>query len=538
MLETPVGPGVVGSGSVGPTDSWWRGERALDVAAIAGPCLLALVLTVIELSTRSLWLDEGATVAIASQHGSALWHAIQHDGGNMLVYYLLLHVVIGWFGDAAAVIRLPSVIAAVATVWLICLLGRRLFDRPVSVLAGVLGAVSLPLVFWGQDARGYAPLIALVAGSFLAFVVIVEAPPGRPVSWRAVLAYVACTTLAAYTGFVGALVVPAQLLLAVIWRRERTRVLLGAVVACALLCIPLIVLAKQRGSNQLFWVPAPDAKGIVQMLRWLTSAGLPPNFHDNASSTVALVLSLLALGWAGWSVLRRWADDRRAVSAETWAGLLLLAWIIVPIALSIGESVSGQPILLYRNSVICLPAVALLLAWGLLRTGLPRWVPWGAAVVLVGLRAAQLVPAYGVSPENWKAAERYVAAAARPGDCAVFYPLDGRMPFDYYVRARVDAERPPVPAIPVTPWSRVRPFVEDYAAPTPERLAAVTSRCSRVWFIASHQGQRTGPSGSRTNYRRYRALQAALRGSYAQHGMTIFGWASQVRVELLSGRRR
>ena len=52
----------------------------------------------ISLTTRSLWLDEAATVAIASQHGSALWSAIAHDGGNMLGYYALLHVLVGWFG--------------------------------------------------------------------------------------------------------------------------------------------------------------------------------------------------------------------------------------------------------------------------------------------------------------------------------------------------------------------------------------------------------------------------------------------------------
>ena len=76
------------------------------------PSSVALALCVIELTTRSLWLDEAATVAIAGQHGSAFWSAAAHDGGNMLGYYALLHVLIGWFGDGAFVIRLPSVLAA------------------------------------------------------------------------------------------------------------------------------------------------------------------------------------------------------------------------------------------------------------------------------------------------------------------------------------------------------------------------------------------------------------------------------------------
>ena len=97
----------------------------------------------------------------------------------MLGYYALLHVLIGWFGDGAFVIRLPSVIASGAAAGAVALLGLRLFDRRVALAAGLLTAVSLPLVFWGQDARGYAAMVALVAGSFVAFAAIVDGPRRR-----------------------------------------------------------------------------------------------------------------------------------------------------------------------------------------------------------------------------------------------------------------------------------------------------------------------------------------------------------------------
>jgi hypothetical protein len=89
-----------------------REPRLWDVTAVAAPAALAVALCLYELTTRSLWLDEAATVAIAGQHGSALWNAISHDGGNMLGYYALMHVLVGWFGHGALVIRLPSVVAA------------------------------------------------------------------------------------------------------------------------------------------------------------------------------------------------------------------------------------------------------------------------------------------------------------------------------------------------------------------------------------------------------------------------------------------
>src|SRR5690349_12450256 len=70
-----------------------------DAALLAGPVLLAVVLCLIGISGRSLGFDEAATVAIAGQHGSALWSAIAHDGGNMSGYYVLMHVLIDLFGN-------------------------------------------------------------------------------------------------------------------------------------------------------------------------------------------------------------------------------------------------------------------------------------------------------------------------------------------------------------------------------------------------------------------------------------------------------
>src|SRR4029077_4564054 len=92
-----------------------RRDRLLAAAVVVVPTLLATGLCLYEITARSLWLDEAATVALASQHGGAFSAALAHDGGNMLGYYALLHVLIGLFGSGALVIRLPSAVAAAAT---------------------------------------------------------------------------------------------------------------------------------------------------------------------------------------------------------------------------------------------------------------------------------------------------------------------------------------------------------------------------------------------------------------------------------------
>jgi mannosyltransferase len=462
--------------------------RWLDVAVVGGAAALAVVLCLIEVTTRSLWLDEAATVAIASQHGSALWSAIAHDGGNMLGYYALLHVLIGWFGHGAFVIRLPSVLAAGAAAGTLALLGLRLFDRRVALAAGVLTAVSLPLVFWGQDARGYALMVALVAGSFTAFAALVESG-GR----RAWIAYIVLTTLAVYMSFVAIFAVVAQLV-ALAWRRDAWRRVASALAACAVCWIPLAVLAASRGGGQLFWIPRPSLTNEKQVILALTSAGFEPNFPTTWAATalaiVTIALLLLALA--------------RIARAPNWGALLAASWLVVPLILMWLESLVGQSIFTARNLLVSLPAVALVLGWLLARTRL-GWVVLG---VVLALRVVTLEPSYGVSPEDWRAATAYVRASQRPGDCVAFYPRDASMPFAYYA------------GLPLTPQ------VEQYEAPQ------VPAGCRRVWLVASHQGQPTGTATSRAHYARYAAVRTALTQRFGPPTTRAFGYASVIWVQL------
>ena len=465
-------------------------RRLLDVAVIAAPAFLAVVLCLISLTSRSLWLDEAATVAIAGQHGSALWSAIAHDGGNMLGYYALLHVVIGWFGDGAFVIRLPSVLAAGCAAGAVALLGLRLFDRRVALASGLLTAVSLPLVFWGQNARGYAAMVALVAGSFVAFDALVKSG-----SRRAWIAYVVLTALAVYASFVAVLVLPAQLA-AVAWRRSGWRRVLWAMAACAVAWIPLGVLALQRGSGQLFWIPRPSLKTEGQVIQALASAGFEPNFHPTWAATGLTILTVALVLVAAVRIVRR----------PGWGPLLALSWLIVPVVLMWLWSLIGQSLFTPRNALVSLPAAALLLGWLLARSR----AGWAIVAVLLALRVVALVPSYGVSPEDWRAATAYVLHGERAGDCVAFYPLDGEMPFAYYA------------GLPV------KPYVERYETPRPP------SECGRVWLVASHQGQPDGPSLSRQHYTTYVALRRALARSYGRSTTRSFGYASRIWVQLFS----
>lgn len=499
------------------------GTPLLNTLAVGLPTLLALALCLYELTARSLWLDESATVAIASQHGAAFGAALARDGGNMLGYYALLHVLIGWFGSGALVIRLPSVIFVGATVAATGTLALRLFSREAAALAGLLTALSLSLVYWGQDARGYAAMIAFVAASFLAFVALLDPGAGRR-SW---CAYVILTTAAVYAGLEAVLIIPAQFIF-LLWRRERWRPVVSAMAAVIGCCVPLAVLAAGRGSGQLFWVPPPSLHVLRQITQALTSSGLQPNFYtDTGGALLILTLAVLALGAARAA----WSARRTGVGSAAGA-LLSISWLLVPGVVAAVESALGQSIFQPRYLLISLPAVSLLLAWTLADRRLPRILSAGAVIALVVLRVLALAPAYGVSSENWRGAAAYVIGHTQPGDCIAFYPLDNRQAFRYYLSSPASAPRPILPAV---PWMRIRPFVEDYSTLPAAAVAQLPHSCGRVWLVASHEGRVGGPPVSRANYDRFAALTGELRRLYPRTSSGNFGAQGVVTVTLYSG---
>lgn len=499
-----------------------------DAAVVALPALLAAALCLIDITSRSLGFDESATASIVSQHGAALTHAIGHDGGNMSGYYVLMHALVSLFGRGMLVLRLPSAIAIAVAVALTGLLGLRLFGRRAALVAGLLTAVSVSLVFWGQGARSYALLVAFSCASFLAFVALVDGERrARPGPW---IAYVLFTALALYMSLMAALIVVAQVVTFAWWWRHRRWQVLSAVAAVGVLCIPLALLAAGRGSGQVSWVSRPKFVDIEQVLEAITGAGLQPSMHSTATTFPLLWLTVAGLVAIAAVIVLAWrhTERRQAMFAPT----LLLSWLLVPLVITWIESIVAQPLFLPRNLLYTAPAVALLLAWGLTRTRIAPTLAIAAVLALLVARALQLAPSYGVSPEDWRGATALVLRQAHPGDCAMFYPSDGRMAFQYYLPTRL-VRAAPRAVLPTAPWSEVRTYVEDYAAPSRATIAHLPSNCRRVWFISTHPGRPHGSPVARTDYRRYLRLRATLQAAYGSHRVRNFGYASPVRVELL-----
>ena len=527
-----------------------RGRRLRTALVVLVPAAVALALSFYDLGTRSIWLDESATISIANQHGAALWSAMQRDGGNMLAFYGLVHVLFSWFGDGTVVLRAPAAVASGLTAAAVAATGARLFRPAVGLAAGLLTAVSLPFVYWSQNGRAYSLVVAFGALSYLGFVHLVAGEsrrrPGHP-PWYAPYLYAGSLIVAVYMSFIVVLLVPAQLL-SLYWYRRRGRVITTCLAVVAVASVPVLLLAHARGSSQIFWIRKPNLNSTFQIVQVIVGSGLPPEFRHTASSVPLLAITL-ALG-VGAGVLGLWRARRHppvdGVSQMRWAGALVAGWLVVPLALDVAESSLGQSIYESRYLLMSSPALALLLAWALLsprRRTAPKGRAmlaggWVAVVALLVLRGVQILPTYTSSPENWQEATRYVLARERPGDCVLFYPSDVRQAFDYYVLHSSFPESSwPRPILPTAPFTEVRAYLEDYATLSSSQLTRRAASCPRMWFVSSHAGVPGASLISTTHHLRYVALLRGLESDYARHRLVRISHASQIDVWLFAQHR-
>ena len=206
------------AGPSGAVRTGWS-ERFLarplvPILALTG---LAAVLDSTRLGTKSLFLDEAVSFALARSPLSGLFHTLVGGEANQGLYYLILHF---WllFGHGETWMRLLSVIPAVATVPVIWKLTDGLFGSRQATLASLLLVLSGFFVSFAQEARGYSLVVFLITASMYLFVQAVRKPSA--LRW---VGYVLISTLAIYTHFFAAIVLLAQALSLPFLRGQRVR---------------------------------------------------------------------------------------------------------------------------------------------------------------------------------------------------------------------------------------------------------------------------------------------------------------------------
>ncbi len=154
---------------------------ALGAGAICAAVLaLGAGLRSFELGRLSFWYDEVVTMRLAraGSPGALVERLFQIDATRAPLHPILLQAWLKVFGTSEASARSLSVVCGVATIVLIFLIGRIVFDAPTGLWAAWLGALSPILIVYAREARMYAWLVLVTCSAWLALLALVAALHG------------------------------------------------------------------------------------------------------------------------------------------------------------------------------------------------------------------------------------------------------------------------------------------------------------------------------------------------------------------------
>lgn len=131
--------------------------------------LLAVGLRLYRLGARNLWFDEAWSWYISQQ---PIRFILEEGRSNIHppFSHLVLKFCTALFGEGAAVLRLPSLVASIGVIIGAYWLGRQILSRPAALVVAFLLALSPHQVFYAQEARMYALVSVFALGAVLCYV--------------------------------------------------------------------------------------------------------------------------------------------------------------------------------------------------------------------------------------------------------------------------------------------------------------------------------------------------------------------------------
>lgn len=446
----------------------------------------------LDLAGQSLLSDELATYWEVSTRGLVDLVSTIHSDAEISPP---LTFVLSWLAVQVDLtpewLRAPSLVAGVATIPTVYLIGRRVSGRAAGLTAAGLTTFAPFMVFYSAEARGYAVLMALLALSTLALLVAVD--DGRRRWWAA---YAVASCAAAYTHYTAVFVLGAQFLWLVWAHPEARRPALLANVLAAVAYVPWL-----SGLRADLDSPTTDILSALQpfeleavrtsLVHW--SVGypyavlVPPGEVPGRPALVLLALAVVA-ALAAVVVRTRRSKGLALAASSRGAVLVLVLALATPVGAAVVSAI-GSNLFSTRNLAASWPGLALAGGVLLVSTG-PRLriLTAGLAVLALAIGAVKLLDDSRQRPPYEQMAT-YINAHSRPGDVVIDEtavispgPLSS---IDPYLRPQGPVLRSLQPQQRLRPFSVADPMVSmDQAA----RRAVERARGGRI-FLATDVGR-------------------------------------------------
>jgi hypothetical protein len=326
----------------------------------------------------SLWLDETLTFWVVKDGFADAVHRAVHLPAADLAYAALMWLWTQLFGSSEIALRIPSLLAMLFACVALAKLGTSLSgDRETGLLSVIVFASTWNAFRESVDARPYA--LGLLALLCLVLCLLHWLERGR---WRDALLCGALAALCPHLHPFFALPYPAFALYAALrWSGARASAAQAGGVALlaglgALLYAPAAAALAEQGRSFAF-TATPRAGDLFAVFVWV-----PPVAGLLAGLCAAGVVASRGVGGPREASEGPPAPAASVPLLSREVGLLLAAWVLVPLLLLFGVSTSTErSVFLGRYLIPAIPAVSLLYALALRRLD-PAPVRVVAAIVI------------------------------------------------------------------------------------------------------------------------------------------------------------
>ncbi|MCU1772297.1 glycosyltransferase family 39 protein [Pseudomonas sp. 13B_3.2_Bac1] len=313
---------------------------ALAVAVLVG-CYLRLR----NIKDTGLWLDEAFSVAVSDPDNSFIdvFRATLSDV-HPPFYQILLWAYYHCFGFSEFSGRYLSAGLGVLLIPSVFVLGRKLLDERVALVFAWLVAINYFLIGYSHETRSYALLVFLTVVSFIVFLRCV-----RQSGFFDFCCYSVVSALLVNTHYYGYLIVLVQASWVFCSLLEKSLPagvfyrFMGAGFFTALTFVPGFSYTKRALARHDFWISPPEDMFFFRIFLVY--------FGD------AFLAFLAAMIFIAGFILFTINDQRK----EPFR--LLVFWLVLGVAVPYICSVYFLPVTTYRNFIILLPAVLLVMAF-------------------------------------------------------------------------------------------------------------------------------------------------------------------------------
>jgi hypothetical protein len=398
-----------------PTPQWTQKDLALvAILTVAG-----LVLRIPGLND-GLWLDEILTLVnyVPLTAGEIIGN--YQSRNNHILYSLVAHYSVAWFGESAWSPRLPAVLFGVATIPAAYYLGRQLASRNEAFLASAFLVVSYHHVWFSQNARGYT---GLLLGTVLLSICFIRLLAMDKPGYRTVFAYAVIAALTSWIHLTAALVIIAHGItwLAVIspFPGKEKRDLKGPAALGLLLAglFSLVLYAPLLTRLSEEFVVAviepelsPEFRTVLETPEWVLA-----EFWNAALTAVPGGWPVIILGILAIAV---------GIRAYLKQGIVPAAIVILPVLVTLILVARSNTVFWPRftfGSLVFLLLLAVRGGYVLCRTVLPFLNARQVTIIglIIALAAATMVPGAWKPKQDFVTAAEYISSHRVPGDAVV-----------------------------------------------------------------------------------------------------------------------